>query len=72
MVEFIGVRRNLTYSEAPPTRLLSMTLNLCYFIGFLDGVEVLEPGRGLKRRIIRAKKHILNQSLRANARTAMT
>ena len=34
--EFIGVRRNLTYSEAPPTRLLSMTLNLCYFIGFLD------------------------------------
>ncbi|MGB7632256.1 MAG: hypothetical protein WBL68_00900 [Nitrososphaeraceae archaeon] len=34
--EFIGVRRNLKYSEAPPMRLLSMTLNLCYFLGFLD------------------------------------
>lgn len=27
----VGLRRNLKYSEAPPTRLLSLTLNLCYW-----------------------------------------
>jgi hypothetical protein len=32
----VGVRRNQKYSEQPPTRLLSMMLNLCYFIGFLE------------------------------------
>jgi hypothetical protein len=43
---FIGVRRNLKYSEAPPTRLLSMTLILCYWLGFLDasGNHELHPG----------------------------
>ncbi|MGA7370888.1 MAG: hypothetical protein WBX01_17335 [Nitrososphaeraceae archaeon] len=34
--KIIGFRRNLKYSEAPPTRLLSFTLNLCYWLGFLD------------------------------------
>ena len=29
-------RKNQKYSEAPPTRLLSMTLNLCYWIGYHD------------------------------------
>jgi hypothetical protein len=29
-------RKNQKYSEAPPTRLLSLTLNLCYWIGYYD------------------------------------
>jgi hypothetical protein len=29
-------RKNQKYSEAPPTRLLSMTLNLCYWLGYHD------------------------------------
>jgi hypothetical protein len=43
---FIGVRRNLRYSKAPPTRLLSMTLILCYWLGFMDasGTHALDPG----------------------------
>ncbi len=29
-------RKNQKYPEAPPTRLLSMTLNLCYWLGYHD------------------------------------
>lgn len=32
----VAIGRDLKYSQAPPTRLLSLTLNLCYFLGFLD------------------------------------
>ena len=50
-----GVRRFQRYSEAPPTRLLSMTLNLCYFLGFLDasGNHQMDEKRGIgaKKRI---------------------
>lgn len=47
--EFVGIRRNLKYSEAPSTRLLSMTLNLCYFLGFLDasGNHEMDEDRGI-------------------------
>jgi hypothetical protein len=34
--DFVGIRKRQEYSEAPPTRLLSMTLNLCYWLGFID------------------------------------
>jgi hypothetical protein len=42
----IGVRRNLKYYEAPPTRLLSITLILCYWVGFLTQAETMSlyPG----------------------------
>ena len=67
----VGVRRNQKYSEQPPTRLLCMTLNLCYFLGFLDASgnhemdeeTVLGQRRGLKRRIKWEKNHTLNQKL---------
>jgi hypothetical protein len=53
-------RKNQKYSEAPPTRLLSMTLNLCYWIGYHDadrGHELhneKEGGIGAWDRIVKA------------------
>jgi hypothetical protein len=54
---FIGVCRKQKYSEAPPTRLLSMTLVLSYFLGFLDASgdhEMHEEALGARERIIQA------------------
>jgi hypothetical protein len=47
----IVARKNLKYSEAPPTRLLSMTLVLSYWLGFLDesGNHELHKGNSLAR-----------------------
>jgi hypothetical protein len=53
-------RKNQKYSEAPPTRFLSMTLNLCYWLGYLDadkGHELhkeKEGGIGAWDRIVKA------------------
>ena len=56
----VGARRNQKYSKQPPTRLLCMTLNLCYFLGFLDagGNHEMdeETGIGAKKRIEEAYK----------------
>ena len=53
-----GVRRFQKYSEQPPTRLLSMTLNLCYFLGFLEvdkGHQMDEEnGIGAWKKIVKA------------------
>jgi hypothetical protein len=54
---FIGFRRKLKYSQAPPTRSLSMTLVLCYFLGFLDASgdhEMHKGAVGARERIINA------------------
>lgn len=54
----VGVRRHQKYSEQPPTRLLSMTLNLCYFLGFLevDKGHQMDEENGISawKRIIKA------------------
>jgi hypothetical protein len=53
----IGFRDNQKYSEQPPARLLSMTLNLCYFLGFLDTSgdhEMHKEALGARERIIQA------------------
>ena len=54
---FIGFRRKLKYSRAPPTRLLGLTLVLSYFLGFLDASgdhEMHEEAPGARERIIEA------------------
>ena len=63
-------RKNQKYPEAPPTRLLSMTLNLCYWLGYHDadkGHELhkeKEGGIGALDRIDKPTKwRILNQVL---------
>lgn len=53
---FVGVRRKQKYSEAPPTRLLSMTLDLCYFLGFLDTSGDHEMHEGA----VEARERIIN------------
>jgi hypothetical protein len=77
----VGVRRNQKYSEQPPTRLLSMTLNLCYFIGFLevDKVHQMDEENGISawKRIVKAYEmgkasHPKSKSGLANAKTAAT
>jgi hypothetical protein len=76
-------RKNQKYSEAPPTRLLSMTLNLCFWLGYLDadkGHELhneKEGGIGAWDRIDKAYKSGMaanpkSSSNQANAKTATT
>jgi hypothetical protein len=73
-------RKNQKYSEAPPTRLLSMTLNLCYWLGYHDadkGHELhkeKEGGIGAWDRIDKAYKSGMSanpksSSNQANAKT---
>jgi hypothetical protein len=72
---FVGVRRRQKYSEAPPTRLLSMTLNLSYWLGFLDTSgdhEMHKEAIGAKERIIKAYEsgkasHSKSKSNQSNA-----
>lgn len=55
--DFYGFQRKLKYSEAPPTRLLSLALILCYELGFLDASEnheMHEDAIGAKIRLIKA------------------
>ena len=40
------LRKEQKYSEAPPTRLLSMTLNLIYWLGFFDASNDYEMHEG--------------------------
>lgn len=73
----IGVRQNQKYSEAPPTRLLSMTLNLSYWLGFVDASEDHElhaDAIGAWERIEKAYKsgkaaHPKSKSNQSNAKT---
>jgi hypothetical protein len=54
---FIGFRRNLKYSDSPPTRLLSLVLNLSYWLGFFDASndhEMHDEAIGAWERIERA------------------
>jgi hypothetical protein len=75
----VGVRRNRKYSEQPPTRLLSMALNLCYFLGFLEvdkGHQMDEEnGIGAWKRIVKAYEmgkasHPNSKSGQVNAKTS--
>lgn len=72
----VGLRRNLNYSEAPPTRLLSLTLNLCYWLGYHDADkghelhEVKGGGIGAEEMIDKAYKS--GKAANPNARTATT
>jgi hypothetical protein len=76
-------RKNQKYSAAPPTRLLSMTLNLCYWLGYHDadkGHELhkeKEGGIGAWDRIDKAYKSGMSanpksSSNQANAKTEET
>ncbi|MPZ08460.1 MAG: hypothetical protein GEU26_18960 [Nitrososphaeraceae archaeon] len=76
-------RKNQKYSEAPPMRLLSMTLNLCYWLGYHDadkGHELhkeKEGGIGAWDRIDKAYKsgkaaNPKSSSNQANAKTEET
>lgn len=73
--DFYGFPRKLRYSEAPPTRLLSLALNLCYELGFLDASgnhEMHEKAVGAKMRLIKAYeagRASHSNSKIANART---
>jgi hypothetical protein len=74
---FIGFRRNLKYSEAPPTRLLSLVLNLSYWLGYLDASnnhEMHEGAIGAWKRIEKAYQsgkaaHPNSKSNQSNAKT---
>jgi hypothetical protein len=75
------VRRLREYSEAPPTRLLSLTLSLCYFLGFLEvdkGHQMDEEnGIGAWKRIEKAYEagkasHLNSKSGQVNAKTEET
>lgn len=76
----IGLRRNLKYLEAPPTRLLSMTLNLSYWLEFLDASEdheLYEGANGSWKRIENAYQcgktaHPKSKSNQSNAGTEET
>lgn len=73
----IGFRRNLKYSEAPSTRLLSLVLNLSYWLGFFDASndhEMHEGAIGVRGRIERAYQsgktaHQNSKSNQSNAKT---
>lgn len=76
-------RKNQKYSVAPPTRLLSMTLNLCYWLGYHDadkGHELhkeKEGGIGAWDKIDKAYKsgyasHPKSKSTQSNDRTEET
>jgi hypothetical protein len=74
--DFYGFQRKLRYSEAPPTRLLSLALNLCYrSSGDHEMHKKNEGGIGVWERIEQAYKSGFNSNLeskfnQANARTS--